>query len=138
MNRILALAFSILCMGIALMVSLTNDPVVSTARASETPEVQVTTAASVEAPTSVVTEPVSPSEVVTAPGVEISPQQPSTPVQTPVETTPTPQEDETGWDCTVSGNRVCGVPDQAGVVHLVCHNVYGHPVMIVSNAHNCK
>ena len=49
----------------------------------------------------------------------------------------TPQEDEDGWDCRLVGNRVCGVPDEAGMIHLVCHNSAGMPVRIVADARNC-
>jgi hypothetical protein len=135
MKNMAALIVSVMCMGVALSITLSGNQTAGEAYGMEVPELTVTT--TVESPPA--TSESAPVTSVTLPST-ITPVEVVTPVyEAPVTAsiTSTPQEDEEGWDCTLSGNRVCGVPDEAGIVHLVCHNINGTPVRIVSNAYNC-
>ncbi len=135
MRNTAALMLSVMCMGVALLITLSGNQTAGKAYGMDAPESSVTMV--VETP---------PTTSESLPETSVSLPSTTTPVEavTPVYETPlvpapttSPQEDEKGWDCTTQGNRVCGVPDEAGTIHLVCHNISGMPVRIVSNAHNC-
>jgi len=131
-KRALSMAVSIGAMSVALLLTLTNQTATNTAKASDTPEVPVSTTQSVETTSQ---SPVTTTDVVTP--TQTTSSAPES-VEVPVTTTSIKQEDEPGWDCTLDGDRVCGVPDEAGKLHLVCHNINGMPVRIVSDVRNCK
>ena len=136
MRNTLVLGVSALFMGVALFATFSNDsvagkamgqPEISTTQSLEpAPEVSST-------PTSTPT-PTESTETVSEPVV-------TTPSIITSTSTPEPeviQEDDPRFDCRVMGNRVCGVPDEAGKLHLVCHNINGMPVRIIADALNCK
>lgn len=129
-----ALIVSVLCMGVALFATFSTDQNAGIAT-GQTPEVSVTTtqppSESVETPSP------APTPTFLAPSVarkEVSqPPAPSTPT-----TTQTPGYGDDSPLCDIKGNRVCGVPDESGVIFLVCHDTDGLPIRIVSDARNCK
>lgn len=136
MRNVAVMAVSVLCMGIALLVSLSSNQTAGKAYGMDVPEVSVSTTAETPPTTSELAPEVPVAIPTTTTPVEITSPvyEAPTPVPAPVTTA---QEDQQGWDCTLSGNRVCGVPDEAGMIHLVCHNIHGMPVRIVSSPHNC-
>lgn len=136
MRSTLALGVSALFMGVALFATFSNDSVAG--KAMGQPEVSTTQSLEPTSETSLTPSstptPTESTETVSEPVV-------TTPSIITSTSTPEPeiiQEDDPRFDCRVMGNRVCGVRDEAGTLHLVCHNANGMPVLIVSDPRNCK
>lgn len=133
------LALSVLCMGVALFATFSNDPVAGRAHGETTQPTTVSTTPTPEPSGSVET----PSPAPTTTTSLLAPSVGSKAVsQPPASTTIIPTQPPGYGDdsplCDIKGNRVCGVPDEAGTIFLVCHDTNGLPVRIVSDARNCK
>jgi len=138
MRNAVALIVSVMCMGVALLITLSGNQTAGKAYGMDAPESSVTMVVVETPPTTSGSLPeTSVSLPSTTTPVEVVTPIYDSPVSVPAPTTTTPQDGDEGWNCTIQGNRVCGIPDEAGTIHLVCHNINGMPVRIISNPYNC-
>src|SRR5687767_8154319 len=118
MRNAVALIVSVMCMGVALLITLSGNQTAGKAYGMDAPESSVTMVVETPPTTSESLPETSVSLPSTTTPVEVVTPIYDSPVSVPAPTTTTPQDGDEGWNCTIQGNRVCGIPDEAGTIHL--------------------